>query len=120
MPFSCEQVNIFKIRDDPRGTRLGRFLRRMSFDESPQCANALKDGIPSYILKRRLEPSLKSMGMFALPVKSDTNESKAFSQIKVATVANLRKRRLAAFHSSHVCSAWPVISAKPIFGAATE
>jgi exopolysaccharide biosynthesis polyprenyl glycosylphosphotransferase len=32
----------FKIRDDPRVTRVGRFLRRWSIDESPQLVNVLK------------------------------------------------------------------------------
>ena len=32
----------FKLRDDPRVTRVGRFLRRWSIDESPQLVNVLK------------------------------------------------------------------------------
>ena len=33
---------LFKIRDDPRVTRVGRLLRRLSLDEIPQIVNVLK------------------------------------------------------------------------------
>ena len=44
---ALEQTNeaggaLFKIRDDPRVTRVGRFLRRFSLDEIPNVINVLR------------------------------------------------------------------------------
>jgi exopolysaccharide biosynthesis polyprenyl glycosylphosphotransferase len=40
--FNEAKGPVFKMRDDPRVTRVGRFLRRWSIDELPQLANVLK------------------------------------------------------------------------------
>ncbi len=41
-PMNVAGGPVFKIKDDPRVTRVGRFLRRWSVDELPQLANVLK------------------------------------------------------------------------------
>jgi exopolysaccharide biosynthesis polyprenyl glycosylphosphotransferase len=40
--FNEAKGPVFKMRDDPRVTRVGRFLRRWSIDELPQLVNVLK------------------------------------------------------------------------------
>jgi len=80
------QGPIFKIRDDPRCTRVGRFLRRSSLDELPQLYNVLRgemsligprppipDEVKQYKSwqRRRLEASPGITGLWQVSGRSD-------------------------------------------------
>lgn len=104
---------VFKIAADPRITRVGKRLRKLSLDEMPQFVNALKGDTPLRILKTRPEFSEKSMGAFALPAKSSTSKGKAFSQVASCFASDLRMRRISRFD----CNYETQFLAKLVFGA---
>ena len=106
-----------KVDDDPRVTRVGRFLRKTSLDELPQFLNVLAGQIPLRILKTRPEFSEKSMGAFALPAKSSTNKGKACSQVVSCFANGLRMRRISKFNCNRIRGMEAQFLAKPVFGA---
>ena len=109
---------VFKIAEDPRITRVGKWLRKLSLDELPQFVNVLRSDIPLGILKTRPEFSEESMGAFALPAKSSTNKEKVFSQVVSCFVSGLRMRRISEFNCKRVGSMEGQFLAKPVFRAA--
>ena len=106
---------VFKIAADPRITRVGKWLRKLSLDEFPQFINVLRSDIPLRILKTRLEFSEKSMGAFALPAKSSTNKEKVFSQVVSCFASGLRMRRISGFNCKRVGSMGGQFLAIPVF-----
>ena len=108
---------VFKIAVDPRITRVGKWLRKLSLDEFPRFINVLRSDIPLRILKTRPEFSEKSMGAFALPAKSSTNKEKAFSQVVSCFVSDLRMRRISEFSCNCISGMEPNFLQNPFFEA---
>ena len=107
---------VFKIAEDPRITRVGKWLRKLSLDELPQFINVLRADIPLRILKTRPEFSEKSMGAFALPAKSSTNKGKVFSQVVSCFANGLRMRRISLLNCNCIGGMETQFLAKPVFG----
>lgn len=110
---------VFKIAADPRITRVGKWLRKLSLDEFPQFINVLRSDIPLRILKTRPEFSEEFMGAFALPAKSSTNKEEVFSQVVSCFVSGLRMRRISEFDCKRVGSMEGQFLAKPVFGVSS-
>lgn len=108
---------VFEIAADPRITRVGKWLRKLSLDEFPQFINVLRSDIPLRKLKTRPEFSEKSMGAFALPAKSSTNKEEAFSQVVSCFASGLRMRRISEFNCKRVGGTEAQFLAKPVFMA---
>ena len=108
---------VFEIAADPRITRVGKWLRKLSLDEFPQFINVLRSDIPLRKLKTRPEFSGKSMGAFALPAKSSTNKEEAFSQVVSCFASGLRMRRISEFNCKRVGGTEAQFLAKPVFMA---
>ena len=110
---------VFKIAADPRITRVGKWLRKLSLDEFPQFINVLRSDIPLRILKTRPEFSEKSMGAFALPAKSSTNKGKVFSQVVSCFANGLRMRRISLLNCNCIGGMETQFLAKPVFGVSS-
>lgn len=108
---------MFKMREDPRVTKIGKFIRKHSIDEFPQFLNVFLGQIPLRILKTRPEFSEESMGAFALPAKSSTNKGKVFSQVVSCFASGLRMHRISGFNCKRVGSMGGQFLAKPVFKA---
>jgi exopolysaccharide biosynthesis polyprenyl glycosylphosphotransferase len=92
---------LFKIREDPRVTRVGRVLRRMSIDELPQLLNVLRGqmslvgprpALPSEaarwdpMLRQRLRAKPGITGMWQVSGRSDATED--YGQLDLYYVDN--------------------------------
>lgn len=108
---------MFKMKNDPRVTKIGKFIRKHSIDEFPQFLNVFMGQIPLRILKTRPEFSEESMGAFALPAKSSTNKGKVFSQVVSCFASGLRMHRISGFNCKRVGSIGGQFLAKPVFKA---
>lgn len=90
---------LFKIKEDPRVTRIGKFIRRHSLDEMPQFINVFVGQIPLRIIKTGQGEPCEISGLFALPAKELRTQKALFPQVKVASGTCLRT--VQNFFSNH-------------------
>ena len=94
---------VFKIKDDPRITRVGRFLRKTSLDELPQLLNVLRgdmslvgtrpptvDEYKQYEShhKRRLSMKPGITGLWQVSGRSDIEDFEEVVKLDVAYIDN--------------------------------
>lgn len=69
---------MFKMKDDPRVTKIGKFIRKHSIDEFPQFLNVFLGQIPLRILKTRPEFSEESMVRSRFPPNLARTKERCF------------------------------------------
>lgn len=69
---------MFKMKEDPRVTRIGKFIRKHSIDEFPQFLNVFLGQIPLRILKTRPEFSEESMVRSRFPPNLARTKERCF------------------------------------------
>lgn len=91
-----------KLKDDPRVTRLGRFLRRSSIDELPQLVNILR-GEMSVVGPRPLAPAeFMQRGEHRYPLTLVRPGLTGLWQVRGRSDTTLRRRvRLDNFYATH-------------------
>lgn len=76
--FNEKTGPVFKMHNDPRITRVGRVIRKLSLDEIMQFVNVLKGDIPLRILKTRPEFSEESMVRSRFPPNLARTKERCF------------------------------------------
>ena len=69
---------MFKMKEDPRVTKIGKFIRKHSIDEFPQFLNVFLGQIPLRILKTRPEFSEESMVRSRFPPNLARTKERCF------------------------------------------
>lgn len=69
---------MFKMKNDPRVTKIGKFIRKHSIDEFPQFLNVFMGQIPLRILKTRPEFSEESMVRSRFPPNLARTKERCF------------------------------------------
>jgi len=103
LPHTQSAGPLFKMRDDPRITKVGRILRKLSIDELPQLLNVIRGDMslvgPRPALPREAETWDKELhnrlrvkpgitGMWQVKGRSDTDHDSLYAQLDLYYVDN--------------------------------